>query len=77
MSSETTNPSAPPRLLLRPREAARSLGISERSLWSLTNHGEIPAVRFGRSVRYDLDTLRQVIAGKVQGEGRATKYGGQ
>ena len=51
-----------PRLLLRPSEAAESLGISERSLWSLTEDGTIPAVRLGRSVRYDLAALRERIA---------------
>ena len=43
--------------LLRPREAAEWLKISERSLWSLTQRGELPAVRTGRSVRYDLADL--------------------
>jgi excisionase family DNA binding protein len=43
--------------LLRPREAAAWLKISERSLWSLTQRGELPAVRIGRSVRYDMANL--------------------
>ena len=41
----------------RPREAAEWLKISERSLWSLTQRGELAAVRIGRSVRYDLADL--------------------
>lgn len=41
------------RKLLTPKEAAALLSISERTLWTLTNNGEIPAVRIGRSVRYD------------------------
>ena len=44
-------------LLLRPRQAAADLGISERKLWELTNCGEIPCVRIGRSVRYSRQTL--------------------
>ena len=31
-----------PRLALRPRDAARALGISERLLWTKTNAHEIP-----------------------------------
>jgi excisionase family DNA binding protein len=42
----------PSALALRGSEAASMLGISSRKLWALTNSGEIPAVRFGRSVRY-------------------------
>lgn len=38
-------------LSLRPREAARVLGISPRHLWQLTKDGEIPAVRLGQGKR--------------------------
>lgn len=34
-------------------EAAQALAISPRKLWTMTNCGEIPCVRIGRSVRYD------------------------
>jgi len=38
-----------PTLSLRPREAAKSLGISERLLWSLTApRGPIPCTRTGQ-----------------------------
>lgn len=38
--------------LLRPRDAARILAISERSLWAMTApRGPIPAARLGRAVR--------------------------
>ena len=50
-------PDAPPRLALRPREAARALGIGERLLWSKTNAGEIPCVRIGRAVVYPVASL--------------------
>ena len=39
--------------LLKPRDAAATLAISERSLWDLTNRGDLPSVHIGRSVRYD------------------------
>jgi excisionase family DNA binding protein len=45
-------------LLIIPREAAKALAISERTLWQLTKDGAIPCVRIGRSVRYDLRDLR-------------------
>lgn len=46
------------RLLLRPAEAAKALGISPRTLWSLT----IPRVRIGaRGVRYYVVDLRRWI----------------
>lgn len=41
------------RLLITSREAATLLSISERTLWTLTNKGDLPCVRIGRSVRYD------------------------
>ncbi len=49
-------------LALRPRDAARALGISERTLWSLTTpRGSIPCVRCGhgkrRAVLYPLADL--------------------
>jgi excisionase family DNA binding protein len=48
---------APPTLALRPRDAARALSISERTLWALQKAGEIPVVRIGRSTRYDVRDL--------------------
>lgn len=40
-----------PPLALRPRQAARALGISSRHLWQLTRDGHIPCVRIGRGKR--------------------------
>src|SRR5262245_12346676 len=37
-------------LVVAAREAARLLAISERTLWSLTQRGEIRAIRIGKSV---------------------------
>jgi len=54
-------------LLLTPREAAARLRLSDRTLWSLTRAGEIPAIRIGRSVRYDPRDLAKWIASKKQG----------
>ncbi len=38
-------------LALRPREAAKALGISPRLLWQLTHDGHIPCVRVGSGKR--------------------------
>ena len=48
-------------LLLRPNDAARMLGISPRTLWGLQ---DLPRVRIGRAVRYDVDDLRKWIESK-------------
>jgi excisionase family DNA binding protein len=54
------SPSSP--LALRPREAAKALGISPRLLWQLTKDGHIPCVRVGsgkrRTVLYPLADLQ-------------------
>jgi excisionase family DNA binding protein len=49
------------KLLLKPLDAAEALSISPRKLWAMTNAGEIPRVRFGKSVRYDPADLREWI----------------
>ena len=38
-------------MALRPREAAKALGISPRLLWQLTHDGHIPCVRVGGGKR--------------------------
>ena len=47
-----------PRLLLDPRQAAEALGLSERSLFSLTKNGEVPSLKLGRLRRYSLVELQ-------------------
>lgn len=54
------------RLLLTPREAAQALRISERKLWGLTASSEIPCVRIGRSVRYDISDLHAWIEARKE-----------
>ena len=49
------------RMLLTAREAAKAIAISERFLYTLTQRGEIRAVRMGRTVRYDPADLRRWI----------------
>ncbi len=57
-------------MLLKPREAARCLAISERKLWGLTKRDEIPCVRIGRAVRYDPTDLTRWIEGQKVRRGR-------
>lgn len=55
-------------LALRAPEAARSLGISTRQLWTLTNSGEVPHVRIGRTITYPLDALRAWLRKRSRGQ---------
>lgn len=56
------------RLLLKPREAAKCLGILERQLWQLsTPRGTIPVTRIGNSVPYAITALTEWIAASQTG----------
>ena len=60
-------------LLLTAADAARTLAISQRSLWARTASGEIPHIRIGRSVRYRASSLEEYVAAKEeQGSGSST-----
>jgi len=65
----------PTALALRPREAAKALGISARLLWQLTADGDIPAVRVGRGKRktvlYPVETLRDWLTSRLATSERA------
>jgi len=54
------SPATTPRLM-RSRQAAAYLAVSDRKLWSLTKEGRIPAVKFDRVVRYDVVDLDEFI----------------
>ena len=56
------------RLSLRPREAAEAIGISVRTLWTLTQKGEIPHTRLGRSVLYPVEALRRWLQARSEGK---------
>ena len=51
-------------LLVSTRDAAKMLGICQRTLWTLTDRGDLPRVKFGQIVRYSVDDLRAFIARK-------------
>ena len=52
-----------PDSLLSYRQAAALLGVSERTIWSVAQAGEIPTIRIGRCVRFRraavIDWIRQ------------------
>ena len=69
------------RLLLRPLEAAATLGVSLRTLMSWTAAGTIPHFRQGRCLRYSTDSLRDWITARQASQSLAqqepAKWDGQ
>lgn len=55
-----------PRLALRPREAAKALGISERTLWTWTSNGTIPHIRQGKTILYPTASLARWLDEQVK-----------
>jgi excisionase family DNA binding protein len=58
-------------LLVDAAAASRSLSISPRLLWSLTQSREIPSLRIGRRVLYPRLALEQWIESRIQRERKA------
>lgn len=56
-------------IALRPREAARLLNISERTLWQLTRDRKVPAARVGKLWRYSREELQRWLAERQEGGG--------
>ncbi len=44
-------------LAMRPKVAARAIGVSERTLWSMAKRGEIPHARIGGCVVYPTSAI--------------------
>jgi excisionase family DNA binding protein len=55
-------------LLVDTPTAARLLGVSPRTIWSLANRGEIRATRIGRAVRFEPRQLEKFIAEQQGGD---------
>jgi excisionase family DNA binding protein len=53
---------------LRPREAAKAIGISERLLAQWTKARIVPHLRIGRTVLYPLDSLRSWLAQQIEAQ---------
>ena len=60
----------PSPLALRPREAAKALGISPRLLWQLTHDGHVPCVRVGsgrrKTVLYPVTELSEWLTRQAE-----------
>ena len=50
-----------PKKLMKSKQAAEYLCISERKLWELSKSGRIQTVRIDRAVRYDIADLDSFI----------------
>ena len=53
--------------LLTVKEVAEMLSISERTVWSMTNAGEIPCVRIRKRVLYRLNHVQGFIDKQTEG----------
>lgn len=62
-SSPVFEERTPSALAVRPRAAAKMLGIGTRKLWAMSQpRGPIPCVRLGKCVLYPIESLRELIA---------------
>ena len=64
MRNEENLPSGGP-LALAPRDAARALGVSERTLWTYTRLHGVPHVRLGRRILYPVRELADWLASRA------------
>jgi excisionase family DNA binding protein len=64
-SSDAAIQTPVPQLLLTGREAARAVGLCEKSLYLAARRGELRVVKLGRSVRYRLADLEEWIQSKL------------
>ena len=56
-------------LALRPRDAAKALGVSARLLWQLTHDKKIPCLKVGRVVLYPMADLQDWLSRQVAAKG--------
>jgi len=68
-------------LALRPREAARALGVCGKTLWSWTKAGIVPHVRIGKAILYPVAELeawlRQQAARQAARQAEAAEQEGR
>jgi excisionase family DNA binding protein len=60
-SAESQSPNGSQMRLMNIREAARYLGTTPATLYTKVWRREVPFVKFGRSVRFDIRDLDQMI----------------
>jgi len=70
--NDSNGPLAVERLALRPKDAAKALGIGARKLWEITadRTSGIPHVRFGKAVVYPVAELRAWLANRIKSAGK-------
>ena len=51
------------RLLLRPEEVAKALGVGRTTVFELIRAGELRSVKIGNSRRIPTDAVREYVAG--------------
>jgi predicted site-specific integrase-resolvase len=73
----TTMPNLSSPLALRPRDAAKALGISARLLWELSRDGHIPCVRVGNGKRKTVLYSIAALEGWLSRQTAAQAKGGQ
>lgn len=59
----------PRRLVLRPRDAAKALGLSTSTLNRLARAGEIKCIRLDHVTLYPMEVLKAWLRAKLDGEG--------
>ena len=65
MNADSTVDTIVPALALRARDAAKAIGVSERTLWAWTAAGEVPHVRRGGVILYPVDALREWLGAQA------------
>lgn len=60
-----THPTEP--MLIGMADAARMIGVSARTLWSMANAGELPIVRIRRRVLFNVAALREWVDARTKG----------
>ena len=65
-ASDMTTETMQTTLALRPRDAAKAIGISPRLLWQLTHDGHIPFVKVGRTVLYPTAELQAWLSREAE-----------
>jgi excisionase family DNA binding protein len=58
-----------PRFLVDAEEVARRIGMTVDYVYGLCRRGEIPHHTFGRSRRFDLDSIERWLAGRERRPG--------
>lgn len=70
----TATATVPGQIAIRVRDAARATTLSERTIWSAIQRGDLPASKVGRAVLIKPADLEEWVSSKPRG-GAAAKQG--